>query len=176
MFSALQQGSTVYILCKDKKPKLYVAKVVERTDPVPNMNAPKPMYGQPMPSVMRLVAVSGENRFEFNELDANARMVPYKENSIIAINKEDMSAEWDRIVSISRQSLDSVPYHQSIISADDEIRAILNPQYAKEQERDKEIGKLKSEMSDIKGSLSTITELLTSLNAGNVSGSRKSKD
>lgn len=173
MFSALQKGSTVYVLCKGEKPKLYVAQVVERTDPVPNMNAPRPMYGQPMPAVMKLTALSGDTRFEFSELDANARIFAYKENSIISTNIEDMSMEWDRIVGISRQSLESVPYHQSIVDADDEIRSILNPQFAKEQERDKEIGALKQKMSGIESSLSNITELLTSLNAGNVSASRK---
>lgn len=178
MFSALNIGSTVYVLCKEeKKPKLYVAQITERTEPTANLNAPQPMYGQPMPRTMKIIAKAGDTEFTFDNLDANAKFAVYpRENTTIAINREDMCAEWMRIVSNSRQIIDSIPHHQSVIDADNEIQSILNPQYAKEQERDKEIGELKNEMSEIKGSLSTIESLLTSLNAGNVSASRKTKE
>lgn len=178
MFSALNIGSTVYVLCKEeKKPKLYVAQVTERTEPTANMNAPQPMYGQPMPRIMKIVAKAGDTEFTFDNLDANAKFAVYsKENTTISTNREDMCAEWMRIVGYSRQIIDSVPYHQSVIDADNEIQSILNPQYAKEQERDKEIGELKKEMSDIKGGLTDIRTMLTEIAAGNVSGSRKTKE
>lgn len=178
MFSALNIGSTVYVLCReDKKPKLYVAQVTERTEPTANMNAPQPMYGQPMPRIMKIVAKAGDTEFTFDNLDANAKFAVYpRENTTISINREEMCAEWMRIVGNSRQIIDSVPYHQSVIDADNEIQSILNPQFAKEQERDKEISELKREMSDIKGGIQDVHKMLSDIVAGNVSGSRKTKE
>ena len=181
MFSSLQKGSTVYVLCKEDKPKLYVAQVVERTEPTANFNAPRPMYGQPAPSTMKLVAMSGDTRFEFSELDANAKIVPYKGNSIIAVSREDMGAEWDRIVGNSRQALDSVSYHQGIIDADDEIRAVLYPQFAKDKANEQKIVSLEQKIGGIEKTLSTMhsefREMFSSaLNGGVTSGVSRKKE
>lgn len=176
MFSTLQPGSTVYVLCREERPKLYVAKVTERTEPVPNMNAPRPMYGQPLPNVVKVVAEADGNTFIFNEVDANSKLFVSKQNAIISTTKEDMAAEWDRITAISRQALDSMAYHQGILDADDGIRAMLNPQFAKEQEREMKMGVLETKMTGIEQALSSIQTMLSSLGAKQDTRKKASND
>lgn len=171
----------MYVLCKEDKPKLYVAQVVERTEPTANFNAPRPMYGQPAPSTMKIVAMSGDTRFEFSELDANARIVQYKGDSIIAVSREDMVAEWDRIIGNSRQTLDSMAYHQSIVDADDEIRSALNPQFAKDKANEQKIVSLERKVDGIEGTLSDMRSeirnmLSAALNGGVSSGVSRKKE
>lgn len=131
------------------------------------------MYGQPQQMTVDIKATDGKTNFQFDKLDANAVVFEYVGNNIVATNLDALNVEWDKRLSASKHHIEMTPYHQGVIDASAEILSILNPQYAKEQERDKEIGALKQKMSGIESSLSNITELLTSLNAGNVSASRK---
>lgn len=176
MFSALKEGSTVYVLYKENKPKLYVAKVVERKEPVPDMNAPRPMYGEPMPCVMDIVAIAGAHRFEFNAIKANASMVSYKQEAIIADNMEEMGKEWDRILAMSKQAMDSMPYHQDIIDADKEIRPILNPEIARQQEQEEKLGALEGKVSNMETTLTDIRNMLTSALSGNTGTTSRKKE
>lgn len=176
MFSALRQGSTIYVLAMEGRPKVYVAQVTEHTNPVPKLVNTPPMYGQPQQMTVDIKASDGKTNFQFDKLDANAVVFEYVGNNIVATNLDALAIEWDKRYSQSKHHVETTPYHQGVLDAAPEVLSIINPQFAKEQERDKEIGNLKSEMTEIKGSLSTITELLTSLNAGNVSASRKPKE
>ena len=173
MFSALRQGSTIYVLAMEGRPKVYVAQVTEHTNPVPKLVNTPPPFGQPMPMTVDIKATDGKTNFQFDKLDANAVVFEYVGNNIVATNLDALNVEWDKRLSASKHHIEMTPYHQGVIDASAEILSILNPQFAKEQERDKEIGALKQKMSGIESSLSNITELLTSLNAGNVSASRK---
>ena len=173
MFSALRQGSTIYVLAMEGRPKVYVAQVTEHTNPVPKLVNTPPMYGQPQQMTVDIKATDGKTNFQFDKLDANAVVFEYVGNNIVATNLDALAVEWDKRYSQSKHHIEMTPYHQGVIDASAEILSVLNPQYAKEQERDKEIGALKQKMSGIESSLSNITELLTSLNAGNVSASRK---
>lgn len=173
MFSALRQGSTIYVLCMEGRPKLYVAQVTEFTNPVPKLNVTPPPFGQPMPMTVDIKATDGKTNFVFEKLDSNAKVFNYVGNSIVATSREDLNAEWDKILSASKHHVENTPYHQGVIDASNEILSILNPQYAKEQEREQKIGQLEKKMSGIENSLSNIETLLTSLNAGNVSASKK---
>lgn len=176
MFSALRQGSTIYVLAMEGRPKVYVAQVTEHTNPVPKLVNTPPMYGQPQQMTVDIKATDGKTNFQFDKLDANAVVFEYVGNNIVATNLDALNVEWDKRLSASKHHIEMTPYHQGVIDASSEILSVLNPQYAKEQERDKEIGALKQKMSGIESSLSNITELLTSLNAGNVSASRKTKE
>ncbi len=176
MFSALRQGSTIYVLAMEGRPKVYVAQVTEHTSPVPKIVNTPPMYGQPQPMTVDIKASDGKTNFQFDKLDANAVVFEYVGNNIVATNLEALAIEWDKRYSQSKHHVETTPYHQGVLDAAPEVLSILNPQFAKEQARDREIGNLKNEMTEIKGSLSTITNLLTSLNAGNVSTSRKQKE
>lgn len=173
MFSALRQGGTIYVLSMEGKPKLYVAQVTEHTNPVPKLNVTQPPFGQPMPMTVDIKATDGKTNFQFDKLDANAAVFEYVGNTIVATNIDALNAEWDKRLSISKHHVETTPYHQGVLDAAPEIMSILNPQFAKEQEREKKIGVLEQKMSGIENSLSNIENLLTSLNAGNVSGSRK---
>lgn len=158
------------------RPKIYVAQVTEHTNPVPKLMNTPPMYGQQQPMTVDIKATDGKTNFQFDKLDANAVVFEYVGNNIVATNLDALNIEWDKRLSQSKRHVEMTPYHQGVLDAAPEIMAVLNPQYANEKRRDEEIGQLKSEMSDIKGSLSTITELLTSLNAGNASVPRKNKE
>lgn len=177
MFSALRQGSTVYVLSMDGRPKLYTAQVTEFTNPVPKLLNTPAMYGQPQPMTVDIKATDGKTNFQFDKLDANALVFEYTGGNIVATSLDALNMKWDERYTQSKRHVEATPYHQGVLDAAPEIMAILNPQFAKEQERDREIGNLKNEVSGMKDTLSDIREMLNNaINAGNTSSSRKSKE
>ena len=174
MFQSLRQGSTIYVLSMEGRPKVYVAQVTEHTSPVAKLNSTPPPFGQPMPMTVDIKATDGKTNFQFDKLDAGAVVFEYVGNNIVSTTMEALAVEWDKRLSASKRHVDMTPYHQGVIDAAPEINAIINPQFAREQERDREIGNLKTEMSGMKGTLSNIEAMLSNvLNGGNNSSSRK---
>lgn len=174
MFSALRQGSVIYILRKGEKPELRIGQVTSVTDPAPKFGN-MPVYGQPQPTTVNITVKVEDSAMTFEKLDSGAAIMTYpNENTIVATSREAMNAEVENMFRTSQQILDSVPYHQKVLASCDEIMRTLNPQFAKEKAQEEKIGKLELKVSGMEDTLADIRNMLSSaLNAGNVSASKK---
>ena len=153
MFSALRQGSVVYILEKGENPVLKVGQVVSITQP--NYSSNFLMNGT---TVDINVKVNNQN-MDFKNVPASQSVVNYN-NAVITETKELMSNEVDNMLQSSRSIVDSVAYHNNIITSCESILKELNPRFAKEKERDEDINNLKDKMGGIESKMDKILSLL----------------
>lgn len=63
----------------------------------------------------------------------------------------------------SRQIVESVPYHEKMLTDCEAILRDLNPQFAKEKEREEKIEALEGKMDSIEGALDKIQSMLANL-------------
>ena len=153
MFSALRQGSVVYILEKGENPVLKVGQVVSITQP--NYSSNFLMNGA---TIDINVKVNNQN-MDFKNVPASQSIVNYN-NAVITETKELMSNEVDNMLQSSRSIVDSVTYHNNIITSCENILKELNPRFAKEKERDEDINNLKDKMGGIESKMDKILVLL----------------
>ena len=152
MFSALRQGSVVYILEKGENPVLKVGQVVSITQP--NYSSNFLMNGS---TIDINVKVNNQN-MDFKNVPASQSVVNYN-NAVITETKELMSNEVDNMLQSSRSIVDSVTYHNNIITSCENILKELNPRFAKEKERDEDINNLKDKMGGIESKMDKILVL-----------------
>lgn len=153
MFSALRQGSVVYILEKGENPVMKVGQVVSITQP--NYSSNFLMNGA---TIDINVKVNNQN-MDFKNVPASQSVVNYN-NAVITETKELMSNEVDNMLQSSRSIVDSVAYHNNIITSCESILKELNPRFAKEKERDEDINNLKDKMGGIESKMDKILVLL----------------
>lgn len=106
MFSALRQGSVIYILEKNDKPTLRVGSVLSVSSPQYSANY--------LLSTVDLTVKCGDQQMEFKNLPSSQGMATYN-NAIITETKELMSNEVESMLQNSRTVLESTVYHQSVI-------------------------------------------------------------
>ena len=153
MFSALRQGSVVYILEKGENPVLKVVQVVSITQP--NYSSNFLMNGS---TIDINVKVNNQN-MDFKNVPSSQSVANYN-NAVITETKELMSNEVDNMLQNSRSIVDSVTYHNNIITSCESILKELNPRFAKEKERDEDINNLKDKMGGIESKMDKILGLL----------------
>lgn len=153
MFSALRQGSVVYILEKGENPVLKVGQVVSITQP--NYSSNFLMNGS---TIDINVKINNQN-MDFKNVPSSQSVANYN-NAIITETKELMSNEVDNMLQSSRSIVDSVTYHNNIITSCENILKELNPRFAKEKERDEDINNLKDKMGGIESKMDKILVLL----------------
>ena len=153
MFSALRQGSVVYILEKGENPVLKVGQVVSITQP--NYGNNFLMNGS---TIDINVKVNNQN-MDFKNVPSSQSIANYN-NAVITETKELMSNEVDNMLQSSRSIVDSVTYHNNIITSCESMLKELNPRFAKEKERDEDINNLKDKMGGIESKMDKILVLL----------------
>lgn len=154
MFSALRQGSVIYILEKGEKPSLKVGSVVSVTQPSYGGNFV--LGGQTMDINVKV----GNETMDFRNVPSQLSLATYN-NAIIAETKELMSNEVDNMLQSSKSIVDSVPYHTSIITSCEEILKDLNPRFAKEKERDEDISNLKTKIGGLESKMDHLISILS---------------
>ena len=152
MFSALRQGSVVYILEKGENPVLKVGQVVSITQP--NYGSNFLMNGSTID-----INVKVNQNMDFKNVPSSQSVANYN-NAVITETKELMSNEVDNMLQSSRSIVDSVAYHNNIITSCESILKELNPRFAKEKERDEDINNLKDKMGGIESKMDKILGLL----------------
>ena len=153
MFSALRQGSVVYILEKGENPVLKVGQVVSITQP--NYSSNFLMNG----STIDINVKVNDQNMDFKNVPSSQSVANYN-NVIITETKELMSNEVDNMLQNSKSIVDSVTYHNNIITSCENILKDLNPRFAKEKERDEDINNLKDKMGGIESKMDKILVLL----------------
>lgn len=154
MFSALRQGSIIYILEKGEDPVLKIGQVVSITQPSYRNNF---LISEP---TIDICIKSGDQNLDFKNVPSSQSIATYN-NAIIAETKELMSNEVDNMLQNSKSIVDSVTYHNKVISSCENILKDLNPRFAKEKERDQDISNLKDKMGGIESKMDQILTLLS---------------
>lgn len=154
MFSALRQGNIVYLLDKSNGLTLKSGQVIS------NSGANLMYAATPQTVVNLTIDVAGENK-EFNNIPAMQSSVNYNNGNLILIdNKELAITEVENIVSSSKHILENTSYYEKMVTDGEEVLKILNPQFAKDKARDKEIADLKDKVGGMENKLDTIIGLL----------------
>ena len=175
MFSGIRQNNLFYILEKSDTLNLKIGQVVSVSNPQPKYNQfpTTPSFTTQPEMVVDIKVKVGEEVMDFKQLNANHSLAN-SGNVVVSDNKEAMSAEVEGLLRTSQQILESVPYHERVISSCDSILRELNPQFAKEKEQEEKIGMLEEKMGGIESTLNQMMGLLSE--AVNHSKSKTKKD
>ena len=162
MFQGIRQNNLFYILEKSDTLNLKVGQVVSVSNPQPKYNQypQTPVYGTQPEMTVDIKVKVGDEVMEFKQLNANHSLAN-SGNVVVSDNKEAMSAEVEGLLRTSRQVLESIPYHEKVITTCDSILRELNPQFAKEKEQEEKIGALEERMGDINSKLDKMFEILS---------------
>lgn len=152
MFSALRQGSILYILEKNDTPKLRIGNVVSVSQPTYTNN----LYG----ATININAKVGEQNLDFQNVNGNLSVTSYN-NVTIAETKDLMIHEVENMLQNSKSIVDNISYHQNVITSCEEILKELNPQFAKEKERDEDIDNLKSKLGGLETKVDQLLSILS---------------
>lgn len=153
MFSALSQGSSIYLLDKTSTPKFDVGEVV-------GVSQPKVNYGQPQTTVDLKVKVD-DNIQEFNNLPSINSIVTYNGGKlIISETRQAIQNEVETILNKSRQILDNIDSYKENIAECEAILKQLNPQFAKDKERDDRLLNLENRFDGVESKLDKIFDLI----------------
>ena len=155
MFSNLGQNSVFYILDKNTKPVLKVGKVVKA-------NTNPQYYGLSNQEIDISVDVNGDT-YEFKKIPANLSIVSPSQGIVISDNPEDMTKEFETMVNISQQTIDSIDYHRGVIDSKDSILSILNPRFAKEKEQENKFNALENRVRSMEQGIDDIKTMLSKM-------------
>lgn len=147
MFSALHQGSPLYILRKGDTPKLETAQVVSLSQPT----AYQPMaFGH---TLMTIQAKVGEQTYNFEKIDGSLSVVNDGQGTVISETRELMAQEVEAMVSASRQAIESIEHHKRVVEMGESILQELNPRLKKEAEQEERLVALEGKIEQLLNAL-----------------------
>ena len=145
-FQNLRNNHQIYILHKDDIPTLEIGKVTAVSLPVPKYGN-NSMYNDLVLDIT--VEVDGKT-LNFQKIPSTSEIADFGNNIVLSTNKDAMNNE---LMSMKQRSLDiinSVEYHQRIISGCDEILQSINPEIAEKQKQEQENRELREEINSLK--------------------------
>jgi len=157
MFSALRQNSVVYILDKKDAPTLRKAQVVSVTAPKARTQG---FYSNPLDMVVDITVKNGGSQETLLNIPASLS-VANDGNMVLSETREAMCSEVESMLAISRQAVDSVPYHNRVIASCDSMLKELSPQFAKEKRQEEKISALEEKIGGIETSIGDMKQMLT---------------
>lgn len=161
MFSALNQGSLIYILDKTDGLKYKTGEVVGTTVPT-NFNSP--FQNLHNGNITIKVKIDG-NVVDYPEVPSNNTVASYNNgNIIISETKSGLQNEVENIIQSAKQILSNREYYEKQIKDGEDILKSINPQFAKDKERDDRIDGLDSKVTSMESKLDKILNALTNNN------------
>ena len=155
MFSALSQGSPVYILDKTSSPEYKVGEILGITYPKIN-----PYGVGPQNTVDLKIKVDG-NTQEFNSIPSINSVVSYNNGKvIISETKQGIQNEVESILQNSKQVLNNIETYKKNVSECENILKQLNPQFAIDKERDERLSNLETRFDGFESKLDKIFNLV----------------
>lgn len=149
MFSALTQGSLVYILDKTSEPKYKVGEII-------GVSSPKLNYGFNQTQVDLKVKIDDVIQ-DFNSIPSINSIVTYNNGKIvISETKQGIQNEVEGILQNSRQIIENIDFYKKNIDECESILKQLNPQFAKDMERDDRLSNLESKFGSFESKLDEI--------------------
>lgn len=151
MFSALSQGSSIYLLDKTSSPKFIIGEVVGVTQPSYNFNQ----------ATVDLKVKVDDSIQEFNNLPSINSTVTYNNGKVlISETKQGIQNEVETILSNSRNILNNINTYKQNVEDCEEILKQINPQFAKDKERDDRLQNLESRFDGVESKLDKIFDLI----------------
>lgn len=158
MFSALNQGSLVYILDKTDKLKYSIGEVVGTTIPQFATDGTNQM-------VMNIKVKVGDVTTDFNNIPSNSSIVTYKGGkTIIAETKQQIQAEVESILHKANYTLEHIEDIKDEAEQAESILKSIDTNYAKDKARDEEIASLKDKVSGVESKLDKILDIVSNTN------------
>ncbi len=155
MFSALSQGSSIYLLDKTSTPTFRVGEVIGVSQPKINYN-----FGQAQNTVDLKIKVEDSIQ-EFNNLPSINSYVTYNNGKlVISETKQAIQNEVETLLSNSRNIVENIDtYKQNIVECESILKQ-LNPQFAKDKERDDRLQSLENRFDGVESKLDKIFNLI----------------
>ena len=154
MFSALNQGSLVYILDKTDGVKFKIGEIVGTTVPQFAVD------GSGM--VMKLSVKINGNVAEYNNVPSAATIVSYNNGKfIIAETKQSIQSEVESTLHNANYIVEHIDDYKNQIAQCEEVLKQLNPQYAKDKARDERIAGIEFEVAGMKDDIAKILAAVT---------------
>ena len=151
MFSALSQGSNVYLLDKTSSPKFLVGEIVGVT---------QPKYAFNQATVDLKVKIDDQVQ-EFNNLPSINSIVTYNNGKLlISETKQGIQNEVESILNNSQNILNNIDTYKQNIEDCENILKQLNPQFARDKERDDRLLNLENRFDGVESKLDKIFELI----------------
>lgn len=162
MFKDLRENSLFYVLEKKGEPTMRVCQVVSATKTPPEMG----QYGHPygVEPTIDVSVKSGEATMNFTKLPPTLSIANFGTDGVVVAESAD--AMYNEVLSMERASAEALkmqPYHEKVMQKVVEMKKQLNPQYAKEIEREEKIGVLEERMGGIESTLGDMMGMLSSL-------------
>ena len=146
MFSILNQGSTIYILDKSNKPEYKIGEVIAISQPKNNFS---PNFMNNSSTVDLKIKIDNEVK-EFNSIPSAANMVSYNNGKIIlSETKQNIQNEVEVLLQNSKNIIDNIDTYKENITECENILKQLNPQFAKDKERDSRLDLLEDKLDKI---------------------------
>lgn len=157
MFSNLSQNSIIYILDIKDKPKLLSGSIVSVTPPRPQYAT----FGQPMESIVDIVATIDGERREFKRIPSNNTIANFGVDSfILADSKDSINSYITAAKQNSQNIVNSYERNKQLITDYDNILEELNPALKADKEKDKIIQSLQNQVDSLQSGMSEILSLL----------------
>ena len=158
MFSALNQGSLIYILDKTDKLKYSIGEVVGTTIPQFATDGTNQM-------VMNIKVKVGDVTTDFNNIPSNSSIVTYKGGkTIIAETKQQIQAEVESILHKANYTLEHIEDIKDEAEQAESILKSIDTNYAKDKARDEEIASLKDKVLGVESKLDKILDIVSNTN------------
>ena len=106
------------------------------------------------------VNINGQTT-NFQNLPAGTDIADFGANGniVISCSRDAMNNEVAVMKQKSIEILNSVDFHQGVITACDKMLNLLNPEYAAKQQQDKEISDLKSQLTEMGRNVNNLMEM-----------------
>ena len=155
MFSALNQGSRVYILNKANGIDFKTGEVVGTTTSVFATDGINTMV------VNLKVKVDGST-VDYNNIPANNNSVSYNNgNLIIAESKQTIQSEVEATLQHANYVIEHIEDYKTQVTRCEEVLKELNPQFAKDKARDERIAGIETEVAGMKSDIAKILAAVT---------------
>lgn len=168
MFSALSQGSPIYIIDKTDGLKYKTGEVVS----VVQGNSFGGVFGTtsfaPNGTVTLKIKVDN-NVIDYPEVPINGSVMTYNNGAtIICETKQGLISELENTLQQTKQILADRPKYEQIVSDCESLLKEINPVFAKDKERDDRINSLDTKVTSMEGKLDKILNVLSSNNNPNI--------
>jgi hypothetical protein len=164
MFSALSQGSLIHILDKTDGLKYKVGEVIGVTQPKTNFGG---AFGTPSFNTATInlkVKIDG-NTFDYPDVPSTNSVMSYNNGKIvISETKQGLQTEVETVLQNSKQILSNRSYYEQSVKDCETILKELNPQFAKDKERDDIIDGLTTKVTGMEDKLDKILNVLSTSN------------
>ena len=151
MFSALSQGSPIYLLDKTSTPEYKVGEVIGVSSPRFNS------FGNTVDLKIKV----GDSVQEFSGIPSINSFVSYNNGKvIISETKQSIQNEVEGILQNRKHILENIEnYKQEIIQCESILKK-LNPQFAIDKERDERLSNLENRFDGVESKLDKIFNLI----------------